>query len=192
MGRSRVISASSDWTSSYGESTGATDHESEMGTAGPEEEWLRRMLEGVQMPSEILDGDHESVLNDLDALEHGLKVIGFAKITDAVESSARAKVAFEQMLRTQSKKKEHYRTRMLVLEQYKDLVHKLSTENRHLREQLSAFRDAENPSAPNNMGGNDGFRGDVNEAKAEAVNQLCHASKAVNDSRAVQAEGIGE
>lgn len=167
-----MTSASSEWTSSYGESTGETANASALGGGGAEEEWLRRMLEGVQMPSEILDGDHDTVMNDLEALEHGLKVIGFAKITDAVEASTRAKVAFEQMLRTQAKKKEHYRQRMLVLEQYKDLVHKLSTENRHLREQLSTCRGGEIPRAAANPGGQDGFRGDVAEAKNEAVRQM--------------------
>ena len=139
------------------------------------------MLEGVQIPSEILDGDHETVMNDLEALEHGLKVIGFAKITDAVEASTRAKVAFEQMLRTQAKKKEHYRQRMLVLEQYKDLVHKLSTENRHLREQLATGRNVGDArAAATNPGGQDGFRGDVAEAKNEAVRQVSQDSKATD------------
>lgn len=181
--RSRATSGSSEWTSTYGgDSSASADSD-----ARPEEAWLRRMLAGAHMPATALD-NQESVMNDLEAVEHGLKMICFAKLTEAVEAGSRARAAMEQMMRIQAKEREQNRQRMLILEQYKDISQKLAIENSCLKEQFASTKIGK-PSATvststpgrstrsNVVEGygcsevEDRVGGDVREAKEEAVRE---------------------
>ncbi|OQR76299.1 hypothetical protein BIW11_07863 [Tropilaelaps mercedesae] len=181
--RSRATSGSSEWTSTYGgESSASVESEGR-----PEEAWLRRMLAGAQMPTTALENGQESVMNDLEAVEHGLKMICFAKITEAVEAGSRARAAMEQLMRIQAKEREQNRQRLLILEQYKDISQKLAIENSLLKEQLasskglkssaslpgqSTGRSTVNITDEDSAEGEGKVGGDVREAKEEALREI--------------------
>lgn len=105
------------------------------------------------MASEAADAsdDGDSEADKVNVTEQGLKTLCFAKLTDSIETSTKAKVAVEQMIRVQmggSRHRQQQQQNMNQLQRYKILVQSLNSENDNLRKQLALLTDGEPFAVP--------------------------------------------